>query len=108
MMLPADTKLQLVKSLIIPPHRESLGLMSLYDLREAHIGIIINKIIHENAPQYLNNLLTINESNFRSNHKKNSKTISKQLAFQLEFLINRIKFRKKSKKSNQTKYSRKK
>lgn len=53
----------------INPHRVALGLMTLFDRRTVHVAGLIYKIINNGAPNYLTELIEINENNTRSQNK---------------------------------------
>lgn len=53
----------------ITPHREELCLLKLYDRRTLHVACMIHKILNDEAPPYLKNILIINAGNTRSKNK---------------------------------------
>lgn len=53
----------------ITPHRESLKLLTLYDRRSLHIASMTNKILNNETPQYLRDLIGVNTNNTRSRNK---------------------------------------
>lgn len=61
--------LDLKKSDHITPKRIELGLLKLYDRRTLHVANMSHKIIHQNAPGYLQDLVKINTRNTRTSTK---------------------------------------
>lgn len=53
----------------ITPYRNDLNLLKLYDRRTLHVASMINKIFYNEAPPYLNELITKNKNMTRSNDK---------------------------------------
>lgn len=53
----------------ITPHRESLKLLKLFDRRTLHVANMVHKILNNEAPPYLCDLITINTNNTRSSNK---------------------------------------
>lgn len=53
----------------ITPHRQSLDLLKLFDRRTLHVANMMNKIINEECPPYLCDLIEINANNTRSKNK---------------------------------------
>lgn len=53
----------------ITPHRKQLNLLPLFDRRSLHILNMIHKILNNEAPNYLSNIVAKNENNVRYNKK---------------------------------------
>lgn len=53
----------------ITAYRKELNLLKLFDRRTLHVACQINKMINNNAPQYLQSIIKINRNNTRSNNK---------------------------------------
>lgn len=53
----------------ITPHRKVLNMLTLFNRRQMHVLNMTHKIINNEAPEYLNDIVTINNNNIRYNNK---------------------------------------
>lgn len=53
----------------ITPYRKELNLLNLFDRRTLHVACQLNRIINENAPHYLQSIITVNTNYTRGSNK---------------------------------------